>query len=243
MQGLAHALPVDGAQVSQGEVWKSLSEAIVAIARAEIGVRLSRDDLSRLVPLHSPSWETLTAAPSPWGLLGADGWERNVENQVRQVGPLRSLIEAEGLDFWKEELDEHYRIVDTRWLDSHADAYRWVHGPWTGGNACRWCGIGESPVNPQVPAMNYLFALETERRHGYYTLQSNGVVLPDFCVSSSFLLHRRCTLRWVSTCLTVQPYLGVQEAAEADRKAGRKSRWPDVQTSARALAAPKGVTT
>jgi hypothetical protein len=208
--------------------WPSLVAAVVAIARAGIGVRLSATDLWEEIVLRAPEW-SVRQPGSIWGLLEFEGWERIVENGVRQVGELRRLIEAEGVDFWSEEVDRRFRVIDTRWLSSHADAFRWVVGPWGGGRRCRFCAMVESPM------VDALVPVELERRHGRTML--NGVAVLD---SAGYALtHERCRPHWLALLTEIAPYHSLEEAIAADKAAGRKSRFGGMQASALPLEAPK----
>ncbi|MGH8200321.1 MAG: hypothetical protein ACREVO_08140 [Steroidobacteraceae bacterium] len=207
--------------------WPSLVAAVVAVARADVGVKLSATDIWEEVVQRAPEW-SVRQPQSIWGLLEFEGWER--ENGVRQVGDLRRMIEAEGIEFWSEEVDRRFRLVDTRWLSSHADAFRWVVGPWGGGGRCRFCAMTESPM------VSALVSVELERRHGH--TMHNGVVVLD--AAAYALTHARCRAYWLQLLTTIAPYRNVEEAQAADKAAGRKSRFGgDVHASALPLEAPK----
>jgi hypothetical protein len=208
--------------------WPSLVAAVVAIAREGIGVRLSATDLWEEVVQRAPEW-SVRQAHSIWGILEFEGWERVVENGVRQVGDLRRLIEAEGVDFWPEETDRRFRLVDTQWLSSHADAFRWVVGPWGGGRRCRFCAMAESPM------VDSIVPVELERRHGRTML--NGVAVLDS--AGHALTHGRCRLPWLELLTRIAPYRSVEDAIAADKAAGRKSRFDGMHASALPLEAPK----
>lgn len=225
-------------QLDGPDLWKQSAIAMVAIARDRCSVRANAADLKELVVAqigrHVPSerrtWEAFSAE-KVWGLYEHEGIEAVVVNARSRPGEIFRLVQPEGVIFWSEERDRHLRIVDTRWLQSHADMFRWVVEPWPGGRRCRFCGMTESPV------VDALFPVELERRHGRTTI--GDVVVLD--AGASAHTHLRCREHWLRVLTTIAPYNSLAQARAADQAAGRSSRFGSartVQASAQLLAAP-----
>lgn len=220
------------------ELWASLASAVVSIARDRRSCRLAAKDLADLVQEHCPErdlafWASpYVRPPQIMGLLRQAMQFKNpaYPQEGTELPELRKMIEKEGVIFWREDADpaEEQRLVDTRWLDAHADIRRWVTDPWAGGRRCRFCGLIE---NYRV---NALLSVDPERRNGMQMI-GDTVVLQV----GSALTHHRCRDRWVEWTAIAARY-GTQEGAQAaDKAAGRKSRYEQVQASAQALEAPK----
>lgn len=231
--------PVSAAKLLVGrELWASLASAVVSIARDRRSCRLAAKDLADLVQEHCPEQDlafwagTFMRPPQIMGLLRVAMQLKNPSRpeEGTELPELRKMIETEGVIFWREDADpaEEQRLVDTRWLDAHADIRRWVTDPWPGGRRCRFCGLIE---NHRV---NALLSVNPERRNGMQMI-GDTVVLQV----GSALTHDRCRDRWVEWTAIAARY-ATQEAAQAgDKAAGRKSRYEQVQASARTLEAPK----
>jgi hypothetical protein len=159
------------------ELWQSLASAIVSIARARRSGRFTGKDLKDLVENHAPARDlAFWAAQYPGrvvGLLSESQRLRGHTNSAQdsKLPQLRRLIEDQGVAFWDEDLDQQWRLVDTRWLTAHADIRRWVTDPFPGGRHCRFCGMLE---NPRVDALH---SVELERRVGL-TMVGDVVALP-----------------------------------------------------------------
>jgi hypothetical protein len=213
-------------RVLQGrELWESLAIAVVGLARARRSARLNAADLHSLVELHAPGYDVpfwaSQRAGTAVGLLRFEGWEKIVENGVRKVSDLRKLVETQGVEFWDNWQDEAFRIVDSRWLDSHEDIYTWLTDPWAGGRRCRFCAMVENPM------VDELHPLEMTRRNGV-TKVGDTVVLPI----SAALLHDRCRPHFVDWLAIRAKYSSIEEAAAADKVAGRTSRYEKVMQAA-----------
>jgi hypothetical protein len=223
------------------EAWKSLAYAVVAMVRTRHALRVNAEDLKELVtefcpPQDRASWRS-RGSGEIWGLLEFEGADETVGQLVgggtivnsdgrKRVGAVRELIDPEGVIFWPEERDRHFRIIDTRWLHSHADMFRWVVEPWPGGRRCRFCGMEESPV------VDALHPVELERRHGHTTV--NGTVVLD--AGASAFTHLRCREHWLRVLTTIAPYNSLAQAQAADKAAAR------VQTSSGLLEARERAT-
>jgi hypothetical protein len=208
------------------ELWESLAIAVVGIARGRRSVRLNAADLKDLVLKHCPRYDlpfwAAQSAAAPVGLLRHEGWERIVENGIRKVSELRQLIEREGVLFWDMWEDSELRIVDSRWLEAHADIRRWVLTEWGGGRRCRFCACRENPHT------NALLSVSPERRNGVQMI-GDVVVLQ----TGGALTHDRCRRFWIEWCAIAAKYPSQQEAEAADLAAGRESQWDSfVETSA-----------
>lgn len=207
------------------ELHESYATMVVRVARGEQAVCVGDKGLKDLgvnyaLPPHAPFWEA-QRAPYYGGLLA---YERLV----------RELIEAEGVMFWREEIDGEWRIIDTRWLEAHADIRAWVMRAWPGGHVCRFCGMNE---NPKADA---LARVDIERRYGRHMI-GDTVVLPPGGVllthgspllpnphttsqDSKGSFPERCRPLWLEW-LRIASLYATQDAAEAaDAVAGRTSR-------------------
>jgi hypothetical protein len=198
--------PVSTAKRLEGrELWASLAHAIVAIARAKRAVRLTPKDLKDLVEDHCQEHDMAfwleQSAPTVVGLL-------------RHEPEVRKLIEPHAVLCWDMWEDEQWRIVDTRWLEAHADIRLFVTDPWPGGRYCRFCYCQE---NPHV---NALLQVDVERRNG--VLMVGDVVVLQV---GGALTHEQCRPYWIRWCEIAAKYPSTQEAAAADKAAGRVSRY------------------
>jgi hypothetical protein len=205
------------------ELWESLATAVVAIARKRCSARLPAKDLKDLIEEHAPEqhmafWNA-QSTQRPVGLLREALSQQTHEPTA--LPALRKLIQSAGVLFWEEEADREWRLVDTKWLAAHADIYRWMHREWAGGRRCRFCGMQE---NPHV---NALLPVEVERRNGV-TMVGDEVVLP-----MGALTHDWCRPYYVRWSALAARYQSEAQAAEADRAAGRASRYTSAE---RALA-------
>lgn len=199
---------------------RSLSIAVIQIARERRSARLSPVDLYDLVKVHCPDedrmyWAGPYSSPSAMvGLLRYEGFEKidlgwwggpTGENGGRKVGELRRLIEAENVMFWEGE-DQSWRIVDVTWLSSHRDIWDWLHRQWLGGSRCRFCAMAES-------------TLEELKRPSDRSMQG--------------LVHERCMPHFLAWHAIAAKYSSQAQAEEADKAAGRVSRHPKVKEAAR----------
>jgi hypothetical protein len=211
--------PVSQAKRLEGRaLWESLAQAIIAIARKKRGVRLTPKDLKDLVENFCPEpdlafWLT-QYPPAIVGLLA-------------NVPELRKLIEARGVMFWTNWQDEEWRIVDSRWLVAHADIRRWVLTEWAGGRRCRFCGCQE---NPRVPALE---SVNPTRRNGVQMIGDTVVMQ-----TGGVLTHEPCRKHWLSWTAIAAQYSSHEEAAAADKAAGRESRWEKFEVVSARLEAP-----
>jgi hypothetical protein len=210
------------------EAWKSLAFAVGAMMRGCASQPLlAATDLKELVVKYCPpqdrsSWEA-RAPQSVWGMLEHEGAAQIIVNAHVRKSELRKLIEDQGILYWSEELDRRFRLVNTRHLNSHADAFRWIVEPWGGGRRCRFCGMVESG------AVNALFPVELDRRNGRVMI--DGMVVLD--AGASALTHDRCRPLWIEAVATASKYRSLAEAQAADKAAGRTTRFGEpVQTPA-----------
>lgn len=233
LEGLASRLSGAPTKHLDGEeAWKSLAFAVAAMMRERPSLLVPAADLKELVVRYCPpqdrsSWQ-LRSAQSIWGLLEHDGAERIIVNAQVRSSELRRLIQEDaGILFWSEEYDRCVRLVNSHWLDSHADAFRWIVEPWPGGRRCRFCAMLESP------GVNALLPVELERRRGRTVI--DGMVVLD--AGATALTHDRCRPFWLQALAAASKYRSLEEARAADKAAGRASKFDSVQTSARALKA------
>lgn len=192
-------------------LWESLAHAIVGIARAKRSARLTAKDLKDLVEDYSPEPHMAFWAEQPAG--GIVGLLR-YEAQVRKLTDPSVLF----FEMWE---DSQWRIVDTHWLEAHADIRRWVTKEWAGGRRCRFCGCSE---NPHV---NALLPVNVERRNGV-SMIGNTVVLQ----TGGALTHDACRRFWIEWCSIAAKYPSQEAAEQADALAGRKSRREKVAQAA-----------
>jgi hypothetical protein len=189
-------------------LWESLAHAIVGIARAKRGVRLTAKDLKDLVENYAPEPHMAFWLASSVG---------SVVGLLRHEPQVRKLIEVQGVLLWDRWEDEQWRIVHTRWLTAVADIRRWVLTEWSGGRRCRFCACSE---NPKV---NALESVNPQHRHGVQmigdtvVLQTGGVVT-----------HDACRKYWIAWTAIAAKYSSNEEAVAADKAAGRESRWAPV---------------
>jgi hypothetical protein len=199
------------------ELWESLATAIVAIARARRSARLNATDLKDLVENHAPARDLA---------FWVKQYPGRVVGLLRNVPEIRKLVEPYAVLFWEMWEDEQWRIVDSHWLESHADIRRWVTDPWPGGRYCRFCACQE---NPHV---NALLSVEVERRNGLQMI-GDTVVLQV----GGALTHDPCRPFWIQWCAIAAKYPTQEAAEEADKIAGRESRYAKVLQTARLGAA------
>lgn len=223
MQGLAKEISKlvhsqsNAKRLEGPDLWNSLAHAIVGIARKKRGARLTAKDLKQLVENH---------CPEPDMAFWLEQYPPQVVGLLRSVPEVRKLIKPHGVLFWEEEQDGEFRIVDSRWLDAHADIRRWVLTEWKGGRRCRFCAIRENPM------VNALLAVDVQRRNGV-TMIGNTVVLQ----AGGALTHDVCREYWIEWCAIAAKYSSPAQAQAADNAAGRESRWEAVGKPA-ALEAP-----
>lgn len=198
-------------------LWESLAHAIIGIAREKRGIRLTPKDLKDLVEDHCCELDlAFWLAQYPPAIAGL----------LRHEPQVRTLIEARGVLFWDMWQDEQWRIVDSRWLEAHADIRRWVLTEWAGGRRCRFCACSE---NPRVPALQ---SVDPERRNGLQ-MMGETVVLQV----GGVLTHNACRKYWIAWTAIAAKYQSHEEAEAADKAAGRESRWEPL-VEATALEAP-----
>jgi hypothetical protein len=205
---------------------QSLAIAIVRIAREKRSALLNQADLRDLVKLHCPVehkefWAgPYTSASAIAGLLQFEGFERFKESGPRypwdpagdafEKGPLRKLIEAEGVLFWDREPDRCWRIVDSAWLSSHRDIWDWLRKQWQGGYTCRFCSMHENESLEELKRPE-------GRMHG--------------------LVHERCMPYFLAWHEIAAKYSSEDEARAADVAAGRASRYEKVVSPPKQLEA------
>jgi hypothetical protein len=186
------------------DLWRSLANAVVAIARERRALRVSARDLLDLVQdktpaLHLPFW----ASRAPETVAGL----------LRHEAKVRELIEADGVRYWDRHEDDEWRIVNSRHLQAHADIWQWMLGGSVTGARCRFCSLD---VNPEV---HELVAVEendlggVERRGGRVVVPARGAVV-----------HPQCMQQWVAWTAIAARYGTAEEAVAADLAAGRKPR-------------------
>jgi hypothetical protein len=186
------------------ELWASLVATVVALVRDKGSERYLLRDLRDLVIDYSPErdlafWHTQRA-----GLIhGLLAFEPDVQKGLA----------AEGVLAWEEELDREWRIVNTRWLEAHAEIRKWVTLQWPGGRICRFCGITENPH------LNTLIPVQLERRGGL-TRIGDIVALP----AGGTLTHDQCRPFWLQWLELASSYATPEAAEAADAAAGRPSR-------------------
>jgi hypothetical protein len=207
---------------------QSLAIAVVGIARAKRSALLNQADLRDLVTLHCPASDSAywagpcCSASQIAGLLQFEGWEKielgwwggPIDSSARKVGELRRLIEAENVMFWDREPDQSWRIVDATWISAHQDIYNWEKKPWAGGHRCRFCEMHENE------SLDELKRVDVGSRYG--------------------LVHERCKPHFVAWHEIAAKYATAEAAEEADKIAGRISRFPKVQQAARLEATVHG---
>jgi hypothetical protein len=195
---------------------EGLAAAVIAIARTRVAAVYKAEDLFDLIRVHWPAnlrKELPQYSGRIVGLLRYEGWERIVTNGVREVSELRRLIESNGVLFWDHYEDDRWRIVDTNWLQMHAEIRRWVLDPWSGGRRCRFCGCLENP------SFNSLQPVEIERRNGTSMIGDRSVL-----VSGSVNTHGPCATHWLNWVAIASQYPNQEAAQSADQEAGRRSR-------------------
>lgn len=202
------------------DLWASVAHAVVGISmrKGVGGVRLSAKDLKDLIENHAPAHDLAFWMKQSVG---------RVVGLLRYVPEVRKIIEQRGVLFWDMD-DDEWRLVNSRWLEAHADIRRWVVTPWMGGRKCRFCGCQENPH------INALLPVEVERRNGV-SMIGDTVVLQV----GGALTHDPCRPLWIQWCAIAAQYPTQEAAEEADAAAGgRKSRYPtSLQTRALEAAA------
>jgi hypothetical protein len=206
---------------------ESLAATIVKIARKERSTRLSRRDLFDLVkrdcpPDHKAHWQgPHCSSGTVVGLLQNAGSEKIEsvwldglnQSHVRKVGELRQLIEAEGVLFWSNWRDDGYwRLVDAKWLTAHRDIHNWLNRQWLGGTRCAFCAMHENPMTNELEPLDV----------------SAGRL-------RSRIVHNRCRSHLLAWYEIAAKYATEEEAAAADKAAGRVSRYEKVERAAAAI--------
>ena len=218
MRGLAEEMakllhPISQAKLIEGrELWDSLTHAVVAIAKAKRAVRLNAKDLKDLIENH---------CPEPHMAFWLEQSVGAAVGLLRYEPQVRKLIEAQAVLFWDMD-DDEWRVINTRWLEAHADIRRWVTEPWAGGRRCRFCGCIE---NPHV---NSLLSVDIERRNGVQMAGDTVVLQVGGAVT-----HDPCRKHWIAWCAIAAKYSSQAQAEEADKAAGRVSRYQKIKEAAR----------
>ena len=206
-----------------GELHRSFAAAVVGLARVVSSGLYTATDLRELVLDHVPlpdlAFWTTQSAGHMRGLL-------EFEEDVRK------LIEAEGVKHWIRWEDQGIRIVNTRWLEAHADIRAWVLEPWPGGYTCRFCGMKE---NARVSALEQV---ELTRRQGERRIGETVVLEPG----RGSHTHPECRRYWLEWITIASRYASDEAAAAADEQAGRKSKLDRVQVPVRSLPATEELT-
>jgi len=184
---------------------RSAVDAITSWARA-VGAAIVRSDSAhRMVTDH--------ASEVHRGYWLNQSGERIFGLVAHEIG---EALEAEGVLAWRANPDDGYlRLVDTKWLQAHADVYGHVFDDQLFGHRCRFCRMAE------IPTSNQLQAVDPEKRKT--SVFDNGVPrLPRGVV----LTHARCRPYWDGWYGLACQYKSLEEALEADKAAGRESKMP-----------------
>jgi hypothetical protein len=114
-----------------------------------------------------------------------------------------SLREA-GIIVWEGKLDHLVRMVTPRWLKTHEAIWRFVrHDPLVG-RCCRLCGLLEPSTSREIDTVSVDVP-------GSFTGRAAG-----------FSLHKCCVETWLEWLDTASRYRSAEDAAAADREAGRE---------------------
>jgi hypothetical protein len=214
--------------LSSAERITTLVDALAALARAK------RAALLRLDALHSLLMQYLPAEAARYWANNAGelrGWicdpQPIVPDEAKKTGDACLLqrapsaraavvpdeLKSQGVLVWWNTLDRHVRLIDARWLDAHADIRAHVAKDWEGGRRCRFCEM------PEIGTSRELVAVDPEQRSPLGTI--NGVVVLQ---PGTVYVHERCAPYWERWRTIAESYKTQEQAAEADRQAGRTSR-------------------
>lgn len=207
--------PKAGKRLDGLQLWESLAIAIHHFTTTKRSARLSAADLWDLVKQNCPAYDV--DCDGGWAERGAGA----VIGLLQSEPAVRKLIEGRGILFWDRWEDSQFRFVDPKWLDSHEDIYRWLTNLWAGGRRCRFCAMVENPM------VDELQPIELERRHGV-TKIGDMVVLAS---GSRALTHDRCRPHFIKWLAIAARYSNQAQAEEADKVAGRVSRFEKVVPS------------
>lgn len=227
-------VPTPGKALTTAERITSLIAALTALAHVKRVALLKLDALHSLLIAHFRAdvagyWANRAGEIQGWicdpkptsviddGGAGTGLLQRTVSERISLVA---EELRSRGVLVWYYEPDRHFRLIDTNWLEAHADIRAHVAKEWEGGRRCRFCEMTEIATSPQ------LVAVDPAKRSVLPTL--NGAVVLQ---TGTIYAHERCIPHWERWRTIAESYKTQEEAAEADRVAGRQSRVPPDVTS------------
>lgn len=168
----------------------SLANGLEAVARARGAAALPADSLHRLVVAALGGDERgFWAKEQPQAIAGF----------IKSEPELSDELKARGILVWLFEHDLQIRLVDTQWLQTHADIYDHILSEPEPGARCRFCRLHET----------------------------DGSALTDFKlqigdrINTNARVHAACCQTFGTWVVIAKSYPNIEAAVAADIEAGR----------------------